>query len=728
MNRRANVSNDIEGGIQAASGRRIKVGLLGAGYILQAHAKALQATDGVEIRAICDISRERAAEAAAAFDVPLVHGDIAELLGSDCDVVHVLLPPHLHVDVTRRILEAGKSAFVEKPMGLGSEQCQQLVDLAKARGLKLGVNHNFLFLPSYERLRSELHDGTLGPIDHVTVNWLYMLGLLQFGPYNNWMLREPGNLVYELGPHLAAFVVDLLGPVDDLVAVASHPIDLPGHQRVWRHWNAIGRTDGRSLSFNLSVAAGQPERSVHVRCHAGSAHLDFERDFYWRQTTSSPSAVFDPFMTATRDARLLIGQSVRNLVKTVRGTLAKSSTRNVFQESIQRSVATFYRGYRGTLDPRIDGAFGVEVMRLCERIVRTAGVDATRAAAASAAAPATHTTPSGAPTVLVVGGTGFIGKRLVRALVARGANVRVLSRSIASARLELDGLPVHIEQGTHDDPDALARALGGIEVVYHLAKATGKRWNDYVKNDVEPTRALAEAALAHGVRRFIYTGTIDSYDSADVRKVIDGTTPLDAQIEHRNHYARSKAACEALLMEMHRQRGLPLVIFRPGVVIGAGAPPAHWGVGMFLSDTKVQYWGDGRTKLPLVLVDDVAAALALGMDAPGIEGQSFLLTDEPLLSAREYVAETATATGSAIDATATPIWRFYALDALKEVAKHAIGHPNRRRAVYRDWDCRAHRSRYDNRMTREVLGWSPAGTREAMVRDGIVAAVRHYMR
>jgi len=427
VNRRANVSNDIEGGIQAANNRRIKVGLLGAGYILQAHAKALQATDGVEIRAICDISRERAAEAAAAFDVPLVHGDIAELLGSDCDVVHVLLPPHLHVDVTRRILEAGKSAFVEKPMGLGSEQCQQLVDLAKARGLKLGVNHNFLFLPSYERLRSELHDGTLGPIDHVTVNWLYMLGLLQFGPYNNWMLREPGNLVYELGPHLAAFVVDLLGPVDDLVAVASHPIDLPGHQRVWRHWNAIGRTDGRSLSFNLSVAAGQPERSVHVRCHAGSAHLDFERDFYWRQTTSSPSAVFDPFMTATRDARLLIGQSVRNLVKTVRGTLAKSSTSNVFQESIQRSVATFYRGYRGTLDPRIDGAFGVEVMRLCERIVRTAGVDATRAAAASAAAPATHTTPSGAPTVLVVGGTGFIGKRLVRALVARGANVRVLS-------------------------------------------------------------------------------------------------------------------------------------------------------------------------------------------------------------------------------------------------------------------------------------------------------------
>jgi hypothetical protein len=122
-----------------------------------------------------------------------------------------------------------------------------------------------------------------------------MLGLLQFGPYNNWMLREPGNLVYELGPHLAAFVVDLLGPVDDLVAVASHPIDLPGPSARLAALERDRPHRRPVASFNLSVAAGQPERSVHVRCHAGSAHLDFERDFYWRQTTSSPSAVFDPF-------------------------------------------------------------------------------------------------------------------------------------------------------------------------------------------------------------------------------------------------------------------------------------------------------------------------------------------------------------------------------------------------------------------------------------------------
>jgi len=292
----------------------------------------------------------------------------------------------------------------------------------------------------------------------------------------------------------------------------------------------------------------------------------------------------------------------------------------------------------------------------------------------------------------------------------------------------LDGLPVDIMPGNHDDPAALDAALRGIDVVYHLAKATGQRWEDYLRDDVEPTRVLAEAALAHGVKRFVYTGTIDSYDSADAATVIDSRTPVDPRIARRNLYARSKAASEAVLQRMHTERGLPLVIFRPGVVIGKGSPPAHWGVGMFHSDTRAQLWGDGTSKLPLVLVDDVAEGLALAMDAPGIEGKTLLLTDEPLLSAREYADEVAAASATRIDAVPTPIWRFFALDLAKEAVKFLIRHPNRRVPSYRDWDCRAHRARYDSSETRDVLGWKPASTRDAMVKDGIVSAVDHYFR
>jgi predicted dehydrogenase/nucleoside-diphosphate-sugar epimerase len=702
-----------------------KVALLGAGYILQAHAKALRAVDQVTLHAVCDISRHRAAQAATSFGIPNVYTSLAELIASDCDVVHVLLPPFLHEDAARQILASGKSVFLEKPMGLGSQACRELAQLADARRLKLGVNHNFLFVPGYESLHRDLVRGELGRLDHVSVNWLFGLGLIQSGPYDNWILNSEGNLLFELGCHLAAFATHLLGRVDKVSAVAAHPIVLPGEQRVFRHWNAVCARGDASVSLNLSVVPGQPDRSVHVRGTAATARLDFERDHYWREQVRSNSAIFDQLHTARASAHALGAQGWRNVRRYVGAILSRSPHESAFQDSMSRSIAAFYATFAGPLDPRLQGGFGADVIALCERIVAAAGVPA-----ASEPRPLRISQPGPIrrPTVLVVGGTGFIGRRLVRSLADRGIGVRVLSRGAASAELALSAVPVEIVQGGHDDPAVLAKALAGIEVVYHLAKASAQRWQDYVAGDIEPTRALAEAALAHGVKRFVYTGTIDSHYSAGAGDVIDSDTPLDPRIASRNLYARSKAACEAVLMKMQRERGLPLIIFRPGVVIGEGSPPAHWGVGMFHSDTRAQLWGDGASKLPLVLVDDVAEALALAIDAPGIEGQTFLLTDEPLLSAREYVAEVSAASATSISATATPIWRFFLIDVAKEVVKHLVRHPNRRVPSYRDWDCRAHRARYDSAKSRRMLGWAPAGTREAMVTRGIVAAVRHYLR
>jgi nucleoside-diphosphate-sugar epimerase len=258
------------------------------------------------------------------------------------------------------------------------------------------------------------------------------------------------------------------------------------------------------------------------------------------------------------------------------------------------------------------------------------------------------------------------------------------------------GLPVELMQGDLAGPSFIDRALENIEVVYDLAKAVGSKWEDYYKHDVLVTQNIAQRALAKGVKRFIYTGTIDSYYSARAGDVITSDTPLDPNIDGRNHYARSKAACEALLMELHRKHDFPVVICRPGIVIGKGCPPAHWGVGTFLSDTRMQFWGNGQNKLPLVLVEDVANALVLALDKPGIEGQALLLTDEPLLNGRDYVDAVSAACGTRIRAEPAPAWKYYAVDMLKEAAKHLIGHPNRRIPSYRDWDSKATAARYDN--------------------------------
>ncbi len=702
--------------------KRLKVGLLGAGFIIDSHAKALKAIPHVEITAVCDRAVERAEDAAKTYGIPHVFADLKEMLKLNLDVVHVLLPPDLHIETTRQILEAGAHVFLEKPMGLNSDDCQSLVDFAKSKDLKLSVNHNFLFLPAYEQLRNQARDGTLGNLDQITINWLYALGLIQFGPFNNWMLREPQNLWFELGPHLTAFMLDLLGTPDEITTKVTRPIDLPGGSRVYRKWHIHGVKGDATIDLNMSVAPGFTDRSITVRGHAATAKCDFDRNIYFRDEPSGYGMLFDSFVTNMSVAKQQSKNALCNLVGDIKNTLKKSPESNPFGISIARSVKAYYETLDGKFDSRLDGQFGVNVIRACEKITQSAPFVMPETKQIWTVVP-----PLKSPTILVIGGTGFIGKYLVKQLTEAGHGVRVVTRGMSAGNIGLAGLPVELIQGDIAEPDFMEKALAGIEVVYDLAKATGSKWEDYYNNDVLVTKNIAECAQKAGVKQFIYTGTIDSYYSANANEVITADTPLDSN-KNRNLYARSKATCEALLMEMHKNSGFPVTIFRPGVVIGKGCPPAHWGVGMFQSESRVQFWGSGENKLPLVLVDDVASALVLAFGRKDISGQAFLLTDAPLLSGQEYVDIVSNVVGTKLRAEPTPIWKFFIIDAFKEAAKNLIKHPNRKIPSYRDWDSRSHRAKYDNSKTKKVLGWQPVGNYDGLVDKGIVSAVKEFMK
>jgi predicted dehydrogenase/nucleoside-diphosphate-sugar epimerase len=703
---------------------RTRVGLLGAGYILDSHAQALLAIPEIALHAVCDVSRGRAAKAAAKYGIPHVFDSIEALAASDCDVVHVLLPPALHIEAASAMVAAGKSVFLEKPMGLDSAACEDLCARAAEKGVAVGVNHNFLFCPRYETLRASLKSGELGRIDQLAVSWHFAQPILQYGPFDSWMLAAPANMLFELGPHLGAFVLDLVGLPEIVSAVAGNPIELPGGQTVFRQWNVVGRAAATTVLLSISITPGHADRIMRVRARGGSAQLDFGRDIGWRDCNVSENPIFDAYATADGAARELRHQARGDRFRRLKSALAKRPDANPFEESVFRSVSAFYADGVMKVDPRHDGRFGAGVVRLCEAVAAAANTGVASRGPISVPRSAARAKPE----VLVVGGTGFIGRRLVRTLIDRGHSVRVLTRNPRAAALELEGVAVELFGGSHGDPKSASEALEGISAVYHLAKCDGKRWQDYLDGDIAPTRVLAQAALSAGVKRFVYTGTIASYASGNSHDVIDNGTPLDPAIARRGHYARSKAACEELLQAMQREAGLPLVILRPGIVIGPGSPPAHPGVGRFLSETRVDYWGDGRNPLPLVVVDDVAEALVLALEAPGVVGQTLLVTGPPLMSARDYVNAVSAHMRARIDARPRSAWHNWAGDMIKELAKNAVRHPNRRWPSLHDWRCASHRARYDSRMTEQALGWRPINDRDQLEARGIAQAVEWFMR
>jgi len=694
-----------------------RVGIVGSGFIADYHARAVKCVPHATVVAVCDLSGYRAKAFAKAHGVPDSYASLDEMLrGQQLDVIHVTTPPDAHSLVAAAALKGGANVFLEKPMCPDVGSCDALLDQAEREGLCIGVNQNTLFYPGYERLREDVRQGVLGRLDHLTVTWRWALPFLRSGPFDLWMLREPGHIALEIGSHALAHVLDLVGKPDDLTVRVSDAIQLPGRRLFYRRWQVLGYSGPTAIDLSLSFGPGFAERQVHLRGSHGAATMDIENNTYILQRGSRFAEDFGRYEGLVGVAHALRKEARRNLKEYLFSKLGMSDKGNAFGYSITQCVRSFYAHLGTAPDERNAGKFGRDVIEQCARIandvpLRPPSHDVTPAARASS--------PNKAE-VLVIGGTGFIGRELVRQLLASGRSVRLLTRNAGRVSFdgEVRGLEV-FEGSLHSDSD-VARAIEGTRYVFHLARAAVKTWQDYYNQDVLVTKRIAEECLRQGVERLIYTGTIASYYAGTKAGVITEETPLDPRIDRRDNYARAKAVSEKLLMELHRERKLPVVIFRPGVVIGTGGSTAHWGVGMWTGGGGVcQLWGNGRNKLPFVLVEDVAKAMVTGMFTPGVDGETFNLVADPCLSAVEFLDELQRYAGIKIRVLPTSICRYYAVDMLKWIAKVLIRHPGRRRPLYRDWETRTAKAVFDCSKAKIKLGWSPASERDALVVRGI---------
>ena len=191
----------------------------------------------------------------------------------------------------------------------------------------------------------------------------------------------------------------------------------------------------------------------------------------------------------------------------------------------------------------------------------------------------------------------------------------------------------------------------------------------------------------------------------------------------RNLYARSKAECEHQLMQMHRERGLPLTIARPGIVIGPGGPLQHWGIGRWHGAGAVRLWSAGNNKLPFVLNDDVCEGLLRMADAPEAIGQSFNLVGDIQFTAREYFDAIFEALGARVKVNGGNPTLFWAVDAVKYVLKkHALRRHGVLRPSLMDWKSRAHFSPFDNAKSKAALDWTPEADSAEFIRKGIIDA------
>jgi predicted dehydrogenase len=261
------------------------------------------------------------------------------------------------------VLEAGVNVFLEKPMCDRMMDCDALVRLAKERGLRLGVGHNFLFSEPYEQLRSAVRKGVLGRIDQVTITWNRFLPQSIHGPFDIWMLRDPRNIMIEIGSHAVAHMLDLVGEPDGMEVRATNSIDLPTGRKFYRRWQVNAVKGHTAIEMRFSFIPGFTEQAVHVRGSLAAGSVDFERNTFTLQEHRPSDPDFETYGMVMSEAMSLQKQARRTLGKYLLAKLHLRKRGTAYGTSIARAMDAFYNAQ--DLDARVDGRTGATVIRLC---------------------------------------------------------------------------------------------------------------------------------------------------------------------------------------------------------------------------------------------------------------------------------------------------------------------------------------------------------------------------
>ena len=229
-------------------------------------------------------------------------------------------------------------------------------------------------------------------------------------------------------------------------------------------------------------------------------------------------------------------------------------------------------------------------------------------------------------TALVTGGSGFVGGHLIPRLISEGWQVRGIGRSAAS-RSAVAALGAEPHEADLSDPDALERAMTGVDTVFHVA-AHFKLWGPrrtFRAMNVEGTRNVVVAAEQAGVRRIVYVSAAAVVmGRPEPQHRVTEILPL-----HRMGfapYSASKAEAEDILRAANgRRKGLSTVAIRPPFIWGQDMPALDHMVETVKAG-RFQWVAGGGQALSTCHVDNLCHALILAADH-GKDGAAYFVSD-----------------------------------------------------------------------------------------------------
>lgn len=234
----------------------------------------------------------------------------------------------------------------------------------------------------------------------------------------------------------------------------------------------------------------------------------------------------------------------------------------------------------------------------------------------------------------VTGGSGYVGRNLIRQLQARGDTVRALVRAPGSARI-VEALGAEPVMGDLDDRAAMQAGMSGCDTVFHAA-AEVSEWGPrerYHAVNVEGTRRVLEAARGAGVPAFVHVGTEAALCDGSPLLNLDESRPLPEHPLPR--YPETKNQAERLVLAANAE-GFRTVVVRPRFIWGNDDTSVLTALVAAVKAGRFLWMDGGRYPTSTTHVDNVCEGLLLAADK-GRGGEAYFVTDGPPVELRGFI-------------------------------------------------------------------------------------------
>jgi nucleoside-diphosphate-sugar epimerase len=265
--------------------------------------------------------------------------------------------------------------------------------------------------------------------------------------------------------------------------------------------------------------------------------------------------------------------------------------------------------------------------------------------------------------LLVTGGTGFTGSRLVEYLINKGHKVTALDNQKGILYDHLIKKGANIILGSVTDRETVKKSLDSIEGIFHLAAAfrqINATKKTYWNVNVEGTRILCEEALKKPLKKFVYCSTQGVH--GDIK---NPPGDEDSPIVPVDYYQYTKYEGEKVVKEF-TVKGLKSVIIRPTAIYGPGDPERFFYLFRFAKKGKFYMFGNGKALYHPVYIDNLNDGFYAAWESNKINAETYIIADQQYFTIKELVKKIGQSMGIKVKFIQLPFFPLYIAACLCE--------------------------------------------------------------